>query len=52
MATFRKGTLWRSGVNVQDHVSILAHLHLYIGQDRAFPAESRVDFLPFEIERG
>lgn len=49
---FPEGTLWRSGVHLQDRTSITAYLHLYIGRDRASVADSSVDFLPFEIERG
>ena len=44
--TFPEGTLWRSGVNLLDYMSFPAHLHLYIGRDRASQAESSVDFLP------
>lgn len=51
-ATFPEVTLWRSGVHLQDRTSIPAYLHLYIGRDRASAADSIVDFLPFEIERG
>ena len=50
--TFPKVTLWRSGVHLQDRTSITAYLHLYIGRDRASLANSSVDILPFEIERG
>ena len=50
--TFPKVTLWCSGVHLQDRTSITAYLHLYIGRDRASAADSSVDFLPFEIERG
>lgn len=52
LVTFPEGTLWRSGVHLQDRTSITAYLHLYIGRDRASVADSSVDFLPFEIERG
>ena len=51
--TFPKGTLWRSGVSLQNITSITPHLHLYIGRDRASQTEdcssqakSSVDFLP------
>ena len=50
--TFPKVTLWRSGVRLQHRPSIPAYLHLYIGRDRASAADSIMDFLPFEIERG
>ena len=50
--TFPEVTLWCSGVHLQDRTSIPAYLHLYIGRDRASAADSSVDFLPFEIERG
>ena len=50
--TFPEGTLWRSGVSLQIIASIAIHLHLYIGRDRASLANSSVDVLPFEIERG
>ena len=52
VVTFPEGTLWRGGVRLLNRTSISTHLHLYIGQDRAFPAVSNVDFLLFEIERG
>lgn len=59
MATFPEGTLWCGGVNPLDYMSFPAHLHLYIGRDRASQTEdcssqanSSVDYLPFEIERG
>lgn len=52
VATFPEGILWRSGVSLQNITSITTHLHLYIGRDRASAADSSVDFLPFEIERG
>lgn len=50
--TFPEVTLWCSRVHLQDRASITAYLHLYIGRDRASVADSSVDFLPFEIERG
>lgn len=50
--TFPEGTLWCSGVSLQNITSITTHLHLYVGRDRASTADSSVDFLPFEIERG
>ena len=37
--TFPEGTLWRSGVSLQDITSITTHLHLYIGRDRASQTE-------------
>ena len=52
LATFPEGTLWCGGVHLQNRTSITAYLHLYIGRDRAPVADSSVDFLPFEIERG
>ena len=51
-ATFSEVTLWCSGVHLQDRTSIATHLHLYIGRDLASLANSSVDILPFEIERG
>lgn len=50
--TFPEVTLLCSGVSLQNITSIATHLHLYIGRDRASVADSSVDFLPFEIERG
>ena len=50
--TFPEVTLCCSGVHLQDRTSITAYLHLYIARDRASAADSSVDFLPFEIERG
>ena len=50
--TFPEVTLWHAGVHLQDRTSITAYLHLYIGRDRASAADSSVDFLPFDIERG
>lgn len=51
--TFPKGTLWRSGVSLQNITSITTHLHLYIGRDLASrtedcssQAKSGVDNLP------
>ena len=51
--TFPEGTLWRSGVSLQNITSITTHLHLYIGRDRAYQTEdcssqakSSVDNLP------
>ena len=44
--TFPEGTLWRSGVSLQNITSITTHLHLYIGRDRASQTESSVDNLP------
>ena len=51
--TFPEGTLWRSGVSLQNNTSITTHLHLYIGRDRASQTEdcssqakSSVDNLP------
>lgn len=51
--TFPEGTLWRSGVSLQNIASITTHLHLYIGRDRASQTEdcssqakSSVDNLP------
>ena len=39
--TFPEGTLWRSGVSLQNITSITTHLHLYIGRDRASQTEDR-----------
>lgn len=44
LVTFPKGTLWRSGVSLQNITSITTHLHLYIGRDRATLDRSSVDF--------
>ena len=52
VVTFPEGILWYGGVDVPNQTSAVAHLHLYIGRDRASQAESSVDFLPLEIERG
>ena len=50
--TFPEVTLWHGGVHLEDRASITAYLHLYIVRDRTSVADSSVDFLPFEIERG